>query len=81
MNSGCYGEDISGVLVSLKAVDIFGNVKVINKEDIKFQYRGSNLPEDLIILNVRLKGSISEKNIEEKQKEFVEKKEISAKSN
>ena len=33
MNSGCYGEDISGVLVSLKAVDIFGNVKVINKED------------------------------------------------
>ena len=75
MNSGCYGEDISGVLVSLKAVDIFGNVKVINKEDIKFQYRGSNLPEDLIILNVRLKGSISEKkNIEEKQKEFVEKK-------
>ncbi len=75
MNSGCYGEDISGVLVSLKAIDIFGNIKEISKKDIVFHYRGSNLPEDLIILSVKLKGTTCEKNnIEKKQKEFVEKK-------
>ena len=75
MNSGCYGEDISGVLVSLKTIDIFGNIKEISKKDIEFHYRGSNLPEDLIILSVKLKGTSSEKNnIEKKQKEFVEKK-------
>ena len=37
MNSGCYGNDISKVLVSIKAIDKNKLEEIeINKEDIKF---------------------------------------------
>ena len=47
------------------------------KEDIKFSYRGTNLPNNLI-LSAKLKGSISKKElIEKKQSYFVNKKKMS----
>ena len=51
MNSGCYGEDISKILVSLQVVDFDGNIKVIHSSDIKFHYRGSNLNDNLIFIS------------------------------
>ena len=48
MNSGCYGEDISRILVSVQAMDFNGNIKIIRSSSIKFQYRGSNLDNNLI---------------------------------
>ena len=42
MNSGCYGEDISKILVSLQVMDFKGNIKVIQSSEIKFRYRCSN---------------------------------------
>ena len=39
MNSGCYGEDISNILISLQVMDLDGKMKIIRKEDIKFFYR------------------------------------------
>ena len=62
MNSGCYNNDISKVLLSLKAIDINNPIEIeIKKEDIRFFYRGTNLPEDLIITSAKLKGIISKK--------------------
>ena len=62
MNSGCYENDISKVLVSIQAIDKKKLSEVeIKKEDIKFSYRGTNLSEDLIIISAKLKGSISKK--------------------
>ncbi len=79
MNSGCYENDISKVLLSLKAIDKNRFLEIeIKKEDIKFLYRGTNLPKDLIITSAKLKGSIGLKEkIEKKQHDLIEKKKLS----
>ena len=76
MNSGCYDDDISKILVSIKALDRNSLSEIeINKKDIKFFYRGTNLSENLIILSAKFKGVISNKSqIEKKQIEFIERK-------
>ena len=75
MNSGCYGSDISKILLSIKVIDEAGNEREIEKNDIKFFYRGTNLSKNLIIVSAKLLGTISSKDkIEEKQKEFIEMK-------
>ena len=75
MNSGCYGEDISKILHSIKVIDIFGNKKEILASDIKFYYRDSNLNQNLIITSVKLKGKVSLKElIQNKQQNLIEQK-------
>ena len=79
MNSGCYENDISKVLISIRAIDKKKLSSVeIKKEDIKFLYRGTNLPNDQIITSAKLKGTVSVKEkIEKKQLDLVEKKKTS----
>ena len=56
MNSGCYDNDISKILISIKAIDKNKfSVIEIKKEDIKFSYRGSNLSNNLIFISANLK--------------------------
>ena len=75
MNSGCYGSDISKILVSIKVIDNNGKEKEIKNDQIKFYYRGSNLSKNFIILSAILKGNISSKKIiEKRQNEYIEKK-------
>ncbi len=76
MNSGCYGYDISKVLVSIKVIDINEcKEKIIKSKDIDFFYRGTNLSPDLIITSVKLKGVKEQKqNIEKKLNIFINKK-------
>ena len=75
MNSGCYGYDISEILVSVKVLDERGNEKEIKNEEITFYYRGTNLPKNYIILSAILRGSISSKQlILKKQEELILKK-------
>ena len=79
MNSGCYDNDISKVLLSIKAIhkNEFSEIE-IKKEDIKFLYRGNNLPDDLIIISAKLKGTINKKNIiEKKQSDLISRKKTS----
>ena len=57
MNSGCYGEDISKILLSVQAMDLNGNIRVIPSSKIKFHYRGSDLDNDLIYLKGSIPGS------------------------
>ena len=79
MNSGCYGNDISKVLVSINVIDTYsGKEKEINRKDINFFYRGTNLANHLIITSVKLKGIKTDKVlIEKKQKKFIEEKKLS----
>ena len=79
MNSGCYNNDISKVLISLQAIDKNKLTEIeIKKEDIKFSYRGTNLPNDLIIISAKFQGSIGKKeDIEKKQTYLIEKKKLS----
>ena len=78
MNSGCYGNDISRILISIKAIDINScEEKQFKREEIKFFYRGTNLPGGLIITSVILKGKVeSKKEIEKKQTKLIEKKKL-----
>tara|TARA_Y100000590_G_scaffold285802_1_gene321596 strand:+ start:2159 stop:3031 length:873 start_codon:yes stop_codon:yes gene_type:complete len=75
MNSGCYGEDISKIFLSLKAINFEGEIESFNRDQIKFFYRGNNLKENLIILSAVFKGKIlDKKKILEKQTNLINKK-------
>ena len=79
MNSGCYDNDVSKVLVSLTAINK-NNLSVIEikREDIEFFYRGTNLSNDLIIISAKFKGQIRKQaEIEIKQSNLIEKKKLS----
>ena len=57
MNSGCYDNDISKVLISIKVVDKNTSSEIeIKKENIKFLYRGTNLSNNFIIISAKLRG-------------------------
>ena len=79
MNSGCYDNDISKILISIRAIDINQCIeREIKRDEIEFYYRGTNLSKDLIITSVKLKGKIKPKGMIEKiQNELIEKKKIS----
>ena len=57
MNAGCFGEEFKDILLSIQAVDKFGTVKSIPSKDISFEYRKSNLSEDLIFLSASFRGT------------------------
>jgi len=77
MNSGCYGSEISDILISIKALDFHGNLIEINRNNINFVYRGSNLPENLIFLSAKFHAKFGDKSLINKkiQKFIKEKKE------
>ena len=79
MNSGCYDNDISKILISIRAININNYKEIeIKRENINFFYRGTDLPDDLIIISAKIKGSVGKKDeIEKKQLEFIEKKKLS----
>ena len=79
MNSGCYGNDISKILKSIKVIDMEKcEEREIKRNEIDFFYRSTNLSNQLIITSAKFKGTIKEKKIIEKlQNELVEKKKLS----
>ena len=75
MNSGCYGDEISNILISIKTIDFNCNLKEFKRDQIKFGYRGTNLPQDLIILSAKLHAKAGDKSlINEKIKNYVKNK-------
>jgi len=56
MNAGCFGKEFKDILISIQAIDKMGNVITIPSKDIKFEYRNSNLSDDLIFLSASFKG-------------------------
>jgi UDP-N-acetylmuramate dehydrogenase len=75
MNSGCYGEDISKILISLQVMDFDGKIKVIYSSDIKFSYRNCDLDKQLIFISATFKGKVGKKNdIQKKINNLFEKK-------
>ncbi len=63
MNAGCFGKEFKDILLSIQAIDKLGNVLTIPSKDIKFEYRNTDLNEELIFLSASFKGvkSSSEK--------------------
>ena len=61
MNAGCFGKEFKDILLSIQAIDKFGNITTITSKDIKFEYRNNNLSEDLIFLSASFRGYKSER--------------------
>jgi len=77
MNSGCYGEEISKILISVQAIDLNGNLRIIKSSDIKFFYRGCSIENNLIFISATFKGKKDNKiKIQEKINNLVNKKKI-----
>jgi len=75
MNSGCYGEDLSKILLSLQVMDLNGKMRIIYPADINFFYRGNNLEKNLIFISATLKGEKGNKiKIKEKIETLIERK-------
>ena len=78
MNSGCFEKEFKDILVSVQYIDFNGIVKTINSKNINFEYRGTNLPKDVIFLSATFKGMKKNKNkIQEKIDELKKRKEQS----
>ena len=72
MNCGCYGYEISKLVISVDTVTLDGKLKSFNKDQIKFFYRGSDFGEPVVITSVKLKASKGiKKEIQEKQDQFL----------
>ena len=56
MNAGCFGREFKDILLSIQALDQKGNLITIPSNDINFDYRNTDLPEDLIFLSATFKG-------------------------
>jgi len=75
MNTGCYNEDISKILISVQVMDFNGNMRVIYSSDIKFSYRECSLKDNFIFISATLKGNKAKKSvIKKKIINLVEKK-------
>jgi len=78
MNSGCYDDDISKVLISVQVMDLKGNIRSIPSSKIRFHYRGSDLDNNLIFLSATLKGKNASKlDIQNKMNDYLKRKEKS----
>ena len=75
MNSGCYGEDISKILVSVQVIDLGGKVRVIYSSNIRFSYRDCDLDNNLIFISATFRGQNKNNvNIKKKINNLVERK-------
>ena len=75
MNSGCYGEDISKILVSIQVMDLHGKIKIIQSSGVKFFYRGCNLEDNLIFVSATFRGKKDKKiNIQKKINNLIKQK-------
>ena len=75
MNSGCYDEDISKILVSVQSMDLNGKMRVIYSSDIKFSYRNCNLENNLLFISATFRGQKDTKaNIKKKMNNLIKRK-------
>lgn len=61
MNCGCFGGEISDILVRVIGLDFKGNILEIDAKDLNFSYRSTSIPEDFIITSAVFKGTKSSK--------------------
>ena len=56
MNAGCFDKEFKDILLSIQAIDVYGNIITLQAEEIKFEYRKNNLSDDLIFLSASFQG-------------------------
>ncbi|PIE14691.1 MAG: UDP-N-acetylenolpyruvoylglucosamine reductase [Rhodobacterales bacterium] len=56
MNAGCYGSYVADVFISAKAVTRDGEFVTLTADDLKFQYRQTELPKGWVIIEATFEG-------------------------
>jgi UDP-N-acetylmuramate dehydrogenase len=72
MNAGAYGKEMKDVIAEVTLIDGWGEKKVLQRNEIAFAYRTSNLPVGVIICGARFilqKGNVKE--IRERMAEII----------
>jgi len=54
MNAGSFGREIKDVLISMTTMKSDGSIVTVKKDDVRFSYRNSNIPDGDIILNAKI---------------------------
>ena len=55
MNAGCYGKEMSDIVIKVKVIDRFSGSSLMSVKDLNLKYRESNLPNEAIIVSAYLK--------------------------
>ena len=75
-NAGCFGNNVSNVLVKARIMNDWGEIYEVEKEDFNFSYRSSTFPENWIILDATFECAKKEKSeikkILDEQKKYRE---------
>ena len=74
MNAGCFEREFKDILVSIQAIDKFGQVITIPAKEINFKYRDSSLSDELIFLSASFKGFNKNKNLIRKEMKIMKEK-------
>jgi UDP-N-acetylmuramate dehydrogenase len=56
MNAGAYGGETKDILIEARAVDRSGKIHVLSNADMKYSYRHSGAPEELVFTQALLQG-------------------------
>ena len=76
MNAGAYGTEISDILLEASGFDYNGNYITYSNKELKFSYRRSNPPKDIIFTKAIFKGKKGNRSkIEKKIKEIKTRRE------
>ena len=62
MNAGAFGGEISNYLINVSSMNMLGEIKKYNKNDINFSYRSSTFPKNEIIISAKFKLIKSDKD-------------------
>ena len=74
MNAGCFEREFKDILVSIQAIDKFGQVITIPAKEINFKYRDSSLSDELIFLSASFKGFNKNKDLIRKEMRIMKEK-------
>ncbi len=79
MNAGCYGSEISDVLLEATAIDFNGSIHTYNVNELNYSYRNCGLQEPVVFIEAKLKTSIldSPANIHERIQALLAQREAS----
>ena len=55
-NAGCYGRELSDVVIAVEGVTRSGEAMKLARDEIEFSYRHTNFPPDIIVTALHLRG-------------------------
>ncbi len=71
MNAGAHGAEIKDIFLSARAVDLQGNIHILNLDDMGFDYRHCSISSDYIFIEAQFKGTVSTQEIIKAQMEEI----------